>query len=54
MFKVKINIVIPVYNISKYLKQCIGSILNQTYKNLEIIIVNDGSKNNSLSIIKRI
>ena len=52
MFKVKISIVIPVYNTSKYLKQCIGSILNQTYKNLEIIIVNDGSKDNSLSIIK--
>ena len=48
----KISIVIPVYNTSKYLKQCIESILNQTYKNLEIIIVNDGSKDSSLSIIK--
>ncbi|MDY4077588.1 MAG: glycosyltransferase family 2 protein [Clostridium sp.] len=42
-----ISIVVPVYNVEKYLKKCIDSIINQTYKNLEIILVNDGSTDNS-------
>jgi len=42
-----ISIIIPVYNVEKYLHQCVNSILNQTYKNIEIILVNDGSKDNS-------
>lgn len=42
-----ISVIVPVYNVEKYLKQCIDSIINQTYKNLEIILVNDGSKDNS-------
>lgn len=46
----KISIIIPVYNTEKYIKECIESIIKQTYKNIEIIIVNDGSKDNSLSI----
>jgi len=45
-----ITVIIPVYNVSKYLKQCLDSIINQTYKNLEIILVNDGSTDNSLAI----
>lgn len=45
-----ISVIIPVYNVSKYLKQCMDSILNQTYKNLEIILVNDGSTDNSLEL----
>lgn len=43
----KVSIIIPVYNVEKYLRQCLESVINQTYKNLEIILVNDGSTDNS-------
>ena len=46
-----ISLIIPVYNTEKYLRNCLDSIVNQTYKNLEIIIINDGSTDNSLNII---
>ncbi|OYX85618.1 MAG: hypothetical protein B7Y83_04165 [Flavobacteriales bacterium 32-34-25] len=45
-----ISVIIPVYNVSKYLRQCLDSVINQTYKNLEIILVNDGSTDDSLKI----
>ncbi len=49
----KISVVIPVYNVEKYLETCLNSVINQTYKNLEIIVVNDGSKDSSLEICKK-
>ena len=47
-----VSVIVPVYNVEKYLRQCLDSILGQTYKNLEIIIVNDGSTDSSANIIK--
>ena len=43
----EISIIVPVYNVEKYLSQCIESIINQNYKNIEIILVNDGSTDKS-------
>ena len=48
-----ISVIIPVYNAENYLEQCLNSIKNQTYKNFEVIIVNDGSKDNTEVICKR-
>ncbi|HFI0430083.1 TPA: glycosyltransferase family 2 protein, partial [Streptococcus suis] len=47
-----ISVCVPVYNSSTYLKECIESIRNQTFKDLEIICVDDGSTDNSLEILK--
>lgn len=49
----KISTIVPVYNCEKYLSQCIESLINQTYKKIEIIIIDDGSTDNSLNIIKQ-
>ena len=48
----KISVILPVYNVEKYLTECLDSIVNQTLKEIEIICVNDGSTDNSLSILK--
>lgn len=48
-----VSIIIPVYNAASFLSECLDSVINQTYKNLEIICVNDGSTDASLSIIKK-
>jgi len=50
---VKFSIVVPVYNVEQYLENCLESIVNQTYDNYEVIIVNDGSTDNSQSIIDK-
>lgn len=46
----RISIIIPVYNVEKYISNCINSLMNQTYKNIEIILVDDGSQDNSYSV----
>ncbi|MBP9765906.1 MAG: glycosyltransferase [Candidatus Pacebacteria bacterium] len=48
----KVSIIMPVYNGEKFLRESIESVLNQTFDNFEFIIINDGSKDNSLNIIK--
>lgn len=48
----KVSIIIPCYNVEKYIKDCLDSIINQTYKNIEIICVNDGSTDATKDIIK--
>ena len=47
----KVTIVVPIYNVEKYLDKCLYSIINQSYRNLEIICINDGSKDNSEKIV---
>ena len=49
----KISVIIPVYNVEKYLARCLNSIIKNTYKNIEIILVNDGSKDKSQEIIDK-
>lgn len=49
---IKISVLIPVYNSEKYLVRCLNSVINQSLKDIEIIIANDGSKDSSLKIIK--
>lgn len=46
MAELLISVIVPVYNVEKYLNNCVESIINQTYKNLEIILVDDGSTDN--------
>ena len=48
----QVAIIVPVYNSSRFLSECIESIIAQTFKNIEIILVDDGSKDNSLEIIE--
>ncbi len=47
----KVSVIIPVYNVEQYLRQCLDSVVNQTLKDIEIICVNDGSEDDSLSIL---
>ena len=45
-----VSVIVPIYNVEKYLARCVDSIINQTYKNLEIILVDDGSTDKSSEI----
>ena len=49
----KYSIIIPVYNVEKYLRKCLDSVVKQTFKDYEIIIVNDGTKDNSMEIAEK-
>ena len=46
------SIIIPVYNIEQYIKECLDSVFNQSFKDFEVIVVNDGTKDNSMDIVK--
>lgn len=50
--KKEITVIIPVYNVEKYLRRCLDSLINQTIKNFSLLLINDGSKDNSLKILK--
>ena len=49
----KVSIIVPIYNVEQYLAKCIESLIHQTYANIEIVLVNDGSKDNSEQIIQK-
>ena len=49
-----ISIIVPVYNGEKYLEQCISSIAGQSYRDLEILLVDDGSRDDSLAICRKL
>ena len=50
MHNKKVSVIIPVYNVERYVKKCIRSILDQSYQNIEIIIVDDGSIDDSYNV----
>lgn len=49
----KISIIIPAYNVEAYIEKCINSVINQTYDDIEVIIINDGSTDNTAEIIEK-
>lgn len=48
----KVSIIVPIYNVEKYIERCVHSLLKQTYSNIEIILINDGSTDSSGDICK--
>ena len=52
MDDIKISVIIPVYNVEKYLAECLDSVINQTFKKIEVICLDDGSTDNSLNILE--
>ena len=50
---IKLSVIVPVYNVEEYLDKCLDSLVNQTLKDIEIIVVNDGTKDNSQEIVDR-
>lgn len=51
--KPKISVIVPIYNVEEYLDKCLDSLVNQTLKDIEIILINDGSPDNSEKIVKK-
>ena len=52
MADIKVTVAVPVYNCAEYLNECIDSILNQTLKDIEVILIDDGSTDDSLRILQ--
>lgn len=52
--KIKISVIVPAYNVEKYIEKTLRSIMEQSLKEIEIIVINDGSKDNTLTIIKKL
>lgn len=52
MNKIKVSIIVPVYNVEKFISRCLDSLINQTLKDIEIIVINDGTPDNSFDICK--
>ena len=50
---VKVTIIIPIYNAYETIDKCLDSVIKQTYKDIEVIIINDGSKDNSINKINK-
>ncbi|MDD7227217.1 MAG: glycosyltransferase, partial [Firmicutes bacterium] len=48
---VKLSVIIPMYNVQNYVKECLDSLVNQTFKDMEIIVVDDGSTDDSVKIV---
>lgn len=46
-----ISVIVPIYNVERYLRQCLDSLINQTYNELEVIMVDDGSKDSSRKVL---
>ena len=53
MNEIKVSIIVPVYNVQRYIVKCLDSLVNQTLSNIEVIVINDGSTDNSIDIIKK-
>lgn len=51
--RIKVSVIIPVYNVEDYIEKCLASVVNQTLKEIEIIVVNDGTKDNSIKKIEK-
>lgn len=49
----KITTIIPMHNSSKHIQECVKSVLNQTYKNIELILIDDASADNSVELVKK-
>ena len=49
---IKVSVIVPVYNVEEYIEECIQSVIMQTYTNYELILVDDGSTDNSPNILK--
>lgn len=54
MKEVLVSVIVPVYNTQDYLNRCVESLINQTYKNIEILLIDDGSKDSSMDICKKL